>query len=103
MGQARTRGSLEQRKSAAVEKQLSLRPKYIICNHCQNTLTDMVPMDISGMKGIEAAFVAHCEHCDHDTYALKGDREAVAHAHIAIEDSTGSESKIGIVPSANNK
>lgn len=103
MGQAKIRGTQEQRKQAAIEKQLSLRPKYITCNNCQAELTEMHPMDISGMQGIEAAFAANCPHCNHDTYAIKGEREAVANMHMAIEDATGSQSQIGIVPSANNK
>ena|SRR3990167_3179056 len=103
MGQAKIRGTQEQRKQAAIEKQLSLRPKYITCNNCQAELTEMHPMDIAGMQGIEAAFAAHCPHCNHDTYAIKGEREAVANMHMAIEDATGSRSQIGVVPSANNK
>lgn len=103
MGQAKNRGSLEQRKGVAIEKQLSLRPKYITCNHCQTELSEMFPMDTSKMPGVEAAFAAHCGNCDHDTYALKGEAEAVANAHMAIEDSAGSFSKKGAVPSANGK
>lgn len=103
MGQAKLCGTLEQRKQAAIEKQLSLRPKYVKCNNCEAELTEMQPMDISGIPGIEAAFAAHCPHCDHDTYAIKGEREAVAQMHMAIEDATGSESRAGVVPHANRK
>jgi Zn finger protein HypA/HybF involved in hydrogenase expression len=103
MGQAKLRGNQEQRKQAAIDKQLSLRPKYITCNNCQAQLAEMQPMDISGIKGIEAAFTAHCPHCGHDTYAIKGEREAVANMHMAIEDATGSQSQSGVVPSANKK
>jgi Zn finger protein HypA/HybF involved in hydrogenase expression len=103
MGQAKLRGNQEQRKQAAIDKQLSLRPKYITCNNCQAQLDEMQPMDISGIKGIEAAFTAHCPHCGHDTYAIKGEREAVANMHMAIEDATGSQSQSGVVPSANKK
>lgn len=103
MGQAKLRGTPDQRKQAAIERQLSLRPKHIVCNNCKKELTDMQPMDISGMSGIEAAFAAHCTHCGHDTYAIKGEREAVAKMHMAIEDATGTEAQIGIVPSANKR
>jgi len=103
MGQAKVRGTHDQRKQAAIDKQLSLRPKYITCNNCKAELTEMQPMDISGINGIEAAFAAHCPHCSHDTYAIKGEREAVANMHMAIEDATGSQSQPGSVPSASNK
>jgi hypothetical protein len=103
MGQAKLRGTPEQRKQVAIERQLSLRPKYIVCNNCKAELADMQPIDVSGMRGIDAAFAAHCPHCDHDTYAIKGEPEAVATMHMAIEDATGTESQSGVVPSANNK
>jgi hypothetical protein len=58
-------------------------------------------MDISDLKGIEAAFAAHCPHCDHNTFAIKGEPEAVAQMHMAIEDAAGSASLAGVVPAAN--
>ncbi|MBB2484986.1 hypothetical protein H5407_07055 [Mitsuaria sp. WAJ17] len=103
MGQAKLRGTPEQRKEAAIERQLSLRPKYIVCNHCRAELSEMTPMDIAGIRGIEAAFAAHCAHCGHDTYAIKGEREAVAQMHMAIEDAAGAQSLAGVVPAANRR
>ncbi|MGM9513525.1 hypothetical protein ACS5PK_04645 [Roseateles sp. DB2] len=103
MGQAKLRGTPEQRKQAAIERQLSLRPKYIRCNNCQAELNEMTPMDISDIRGIEAAFMAHCPHCGHDTYAIKGEREAVAQMHMAIEDAAGAQSLAGVVPAANRR
>lgn len=103
MGQAKLRGTPEQRKQAAIERQLALRPKYIKCNHCQAELTDMTPMDISDIKGIDAAFAAHCPQCGHDTFAIKGEREAVAQMHMAIEDAAGSQALAGVVPAANRR
>lgn len=103
MGQAKLRGTPEQRKQAAIERQLSLRPKHIVCNNCQAELTEMMPMDISDVRGIDAAFAAHCPHCEHDTFAIKGEREAVAQMHMAIEDAAGAASQAGVVPAANSK
>lgn len=103
MGQAKLRGTPEQRKQAAIDKQLSLRPKHIICNHCQAELSEMDPIDVSELAGIDAAFVATCPHCSHDTYAIKGEREAVVRMHMAIEDASGRESTAGVVPSANGR
>src|SRR5690606_29438333 len=95
MGQAKIRGTQAQRVQAAVEKQLSLRPKYITCNNCQAELSAMHSVDVSGLQGIDAAFEAHCPQCGHDTYAIKGEREAVAHMHMAIEDAAGAQSQAG--------
>ena len=55
------------------------------------------------LPGIDAAFVATCPHCSHDTYAIKGEREAVVRMHMAIEDASGRESTAGVVPSANGR
>lgn len=103
MGQAKLRGTPEQRKQVAIDRQLSLRPKHIVCNNCKAELTDMQSIDISHIQGIDAAFAAHCPHCEHDTFAIKGEKEAVARMHMAIEDAMGAESQAGVVPSANNK
>lgn len=48
------------------------------------------------MKGIEAAFAAHCSACDQDTWAIRGDPDAVADTFMAIESETGHEGKMGI-------
>jgi hypothetical protein len=100
MGQARQRGSLEQRQQAAIDRQLALRPKFITCNHCQATLTEMEAVDVSSLPGVTAAFEAHCPHCEHDTYAIKGEPEAVARLHALIEQAAGGSSGAGVVPSA---
>lgn len=103
MGQAKLRGTPEQRKQAAIEKQLSLRPRHIICNNCQTELTDIAAVDVAELPGIDAAFEAHCPRCGYDTYAIKGEKEAVARLHMAIEDAAGAEAQAGSVPSASGR
>ena len=103
MGQARLRGTPDQRKQAAIDKQLSLRPVADRGLLSQDNLAELQAIGISGMTGIDAAFAAHCPHCDHDTFAIKGEREAVARMHMAIEDATNSASQPGVVPSASVK
>lgn len=101
MGQARQRGTLAQRQQAALDRQLALRPKFITCNHCQATLTEMDAVDVSSLPGISAAFEAQCPHCEHATYAIKGEAEAVARLHAQIEQAAGGSSGAGVVPAAN--
>jgi hypothetical protein len=60
----------------------------------------MQMVDVSAMPGIDAAFEARCPQCGNDTYALKGEREAVARMHMAIEDAMGQESLKGAAPAA---
>ena len=84
----------------SVHAQVEKRELERLQQDAQAELNEMHPLDISDRPGIEAAFVAHCPHCDHETFAIKGEREAVARLHMAIEDAAGGESRAGVVPSA---
>ena len=96
MGQAKLRGNLDSRVADAIKKIESLKPDHIVCNNCQQKVTEIVTLDSRGMKGIEAAFAAHCPTCDHDTWAIRGDPDAVADLYMAIESKAGREVKIGV-------
>ena len=89
MGQAKQRGSLEQRVSAAKDRIEALRPKSIICNDCKAEITDIQDMDTKGMDGIEAAFAGICPKCNSSTYAVRGRRESVEAFMMAMAKATG--------------
>jgi hypothetical protein len=89
MGQAKQRGSLEQRILAAKDRVAALRPKTITCNQCQAEISDVQDMDTKGMEGIEAAFAGICPHCDSSTYAVRGRRDAVEAFMMAMSKATG--------------
>lgn len=95
MGDAKRRGTREQRITAAIAKVEALRPSVIICNGCNAELREVLRLDSRNMKGIEAAYAAHCSNCASDTFALKGDAEAVASFFATMEEVTGEEGKIG--------
>lgn len=96
MGDAKRRGTQEQRIAAAVAKVEALRPDVIVCNECKAELRDIRRLDTRNMAGIEAAFAAHCELCASDTLALKGNTEAVASFIATMEEVTGEEGKMGM-------
>lgn len=100
MGQAKLRGTRDDRVAKAKQRIETLKPDHIVCNNCQANLTEIDILDTRGITGIEAAFSAHCTTCSNDTFAVKGDPDAVADIHLFLEMKTGSEVKMGIVPAA---
>lgn len=77
MGQAKLRGARDVRVAEAVKMVEAIKPDHIVCNNCQASLTEIITIDSRGMKGIEAAFLAHCSGCNRDTWAIGGNQEAV--------------------------
>ncbi|KAB2924867.1 MAG: hypothetical protein F9K30_08585 [Dechloromonas sp.] len=96
MGQAKKRGSHEQRVLAAKARTDALRPASIICNDCKSEITEIVDLNIRGMEGIEAAFAGHCHKCNSDTYAVKGQPDSVEALMMALTEANGNEPLLGI-------
>ena len=101
MGQAKQRGSSEERASQAVARIKAIKPKFIVCNNCQAEIIDVHVMDSRGMVGIDGAFAGLCD-CGHSTWALAGDREAVAKAVMSLDEVTAGESVLGSMPIRRN-
>lgn len=96
MGQAKQRGTKEQRIAHAKAKADALRPEKLVCGACKTLFTDFDAMDTRGMQGIRAAFGGICPSCGETVLAFSGDQEAVADAMIAAQDVMGSEGKLGM-------
>ena len=77
------------------------KPKSIVCNNCQAVLTTLTTVDTKSLKGIDAAFSAHCAACNQDTFAVRGQREAVADFFLEMENKAGFEVNIGTAKSGN--
>lgn len=97
MGQAKRRGTPEQRAAEAVERARRQFPETVTCNNCQAELTEIEPMDVRGMEGLRLAGRAHCAACKHDTWVLDGDRAGLQlfqqfldeeHGHEAVSTGT---------------
>lgn len=91
MGQAKLRGSQEQRAESAKAKILALKPAYIVCNSCKHHITDVDVMDSRSLPGIDALFGGLCPTCKKPTFAMKGDPEAMA---TLAEVMSGSDSSV---------
>lgn len=95
MGQAKRRGSREQRIAEAKAKIEAMRPDSITCNNCKAEITEITVLDTRNMDGVESAFAGICPECEETTWAIGGDPEAVAEVMVALEAQAGGEGKLG--------
>jgi hypothetical protein len=72
MGQAKQRGSQEQRISQAKAKTDALRPEKLVCGACKTAFTEFAAMDTRNMRGINAVFGGQCPACDESVMAFGG-------------------------------
>ena len=89
MGQARRRGSLEQRIAAAQARIEATRPEKLVCNGCGADVTTIHPVSTRGLSGVEAIWVGQCE-CGQTTFAASGEPRAVQ----AFFDALGSDTEL---------
>lgn len=94
MGQAKRRGSQEERAKQAQEKIESMKPAMIVCNACQAEITDIHAMNAQGIPGIRAVFAGICG-CGNTTHAMLGSPEAVADLAVAMEETIGEQGILG--------
>ena len=97
MGQAKIKGSFDQRQEQAVAKARSQFPTSVKCNNCSHDLTDIQPMDVRGMPGMRLAGAAVCANCSQTTWVLDGTPEALAHMQEFMAEEHGEEAKTGFV------
>jgi hypothetical protein len=95
MGQAKQRGTQEQRAQQAKQKIEALKPDHIVCNNCKAEIMDVHVMDTRGIRGIDAAFAGLCPSCNQTTYALKGEPDAIADFAEAMQETMGDDPQIG--------
>ena len=100
MGEARDRGTPEQRAAQALARAVNVRPPALSCNACQAALPEAQRVDTSALQGIELAFKSHCAACDQDTWAVRGAPAAVRAFYAALEKSVGHAAQMGSVKPA---
>lgn len=96
MGQAKLRGSHEQRVEQAKARIDALRPAFIICNDCKAQITNIEVMDTRGIIGVDACFAGICEKCNGTSYAIKGTPEGCEAIAAALTNATGELPIMGI-------
>ena len=96
MGQAKIRGTRDERVAEAAGKALKARPPTLTCSGCQSALTQVSALDTSALRGIEVAYQAHCAACDQDTWAVRGETVAVRAFYSALEKAAGQPVQLGV-------
>lgn len=89
MGQAKLRGSVQDRVAHAKSKIDALRPEKLVCNSCKTEFSDFDVMDSKGLHGIDAVFAGICPSCNSTTFAYRGEPEAVADLALAQQEIMG--------------
>jgi hypothetical protein len=87
MGQAKQRGTAEQRVAQAQAKIAATRPEKLVCNGCGADVTTIHPVSTRGLRGIEAIWVGQCD-CGQTTFAASGEPKAVEAFFFALSENT---------------
>jgi hypothetical protein len=87
MGQAKKRGSLEQRVAQAQARIAASRPEKLVCNGCGADVTIIHPVSTRGLTGVEAIWVGQCD-CGQTTFAASGEPQAVQAFFDALSQDT---------------
>jgi Zn finger protein HypA/HybF involved in hydrogenase expression len=89
MGQAKLRGSREQRIAEAKARIEAIKPEYLICNSCEGRIDTVELMDTRELQGIDVAFAGVCPTCKKPTFAIQGEPWAVAQLNEVMSESMG--------------
>ena len=89
MGQAKRRGTLDDRIAQAHARIEATRPEKLVCNGCGADVSTIHPVSTRGLAGIEAIWVGQCD-CGQTTFAASGDPRAVQ----AFFDALGSDTEL---------
>jgi hypothetical protein len=87
MGQAKQRGTAEQRIAQAQAKIEATRPEKLVCNGCGGDVTTINPVSTRGLRGIDAIWVGQCQ-CGQTTFAASGEPKAVDAFFFALSENS---------------
>ena len=92
MGQAKQRGSKEDRIQQVKAKLDAIRPSTLTCNSCQAEITEITDQNTRGLPGIDGIFIGKCPKCGDMTQAVVGEKDAVAAYSKFMDEYTRSQS-----------
>lgn len=96
MGQAKIRGTLEERAAQAKVNARARFPATVKCNHCESDISEIEPMDVRGMIGMRLAGGAICPKCSSTTWVLDGTPEALAQMQSFLDHEHGGSARAGV-------
>lgn len=85
MGQAKRRGSQEERVAQAQARIEATRPEKLICNGCKAEVSDLHPVSTRGLRGLQAIWVGQCG-CGQTTFSAVGEPQAVEAFFTALSE-----------------
>jgi hypothetical protein len=97
LGQAKVKGSYEQRKEQAIATARAGFPDSVKCNNCNLDLTEIVSMDTRGLIGLRKVGAAICDACSQTTWILDGSPQSLAEFSSYISEESDGEIKLGSV------
>jgi hypothetical protein len=81
MGEAKRRGTLEQRKEESMQRARDELTKYqpngLQCNQCKSKIDDITLCDTRDIPDLEFACYGYCAKCKCDSWGLVGSQEAI--------------------------
>lgn len=80
MGQAKRRGSAEQRAADAIARDRARFPETVHCTQCNEVLTAIQSVDTGSISGLSSAGGAECPTCGGVTWVFNGTQDAVQRA-----------------------
>ncbi len=95
MGEAKKRGTPEERAAQARARVESLRPAQLVGGNCKTAFSQFEAIPAPGLQGIDAVFGGQCPNCGNDVIVFKGEPNAVAEAMIAYERMMGEGTRLG--------
>ncbi|QET05578.1 MULTISPECIES: hypothetical protein [Cupriavidus] len=95
MGEAKRRGTPEERAQQAQARVDALRPQQLVCGACKTAFKEFEALEAPGLRGIDAIFGGQCPNCGNDVLVFKGESKAVAEAMLAYEKMMGEGTKLG--------
>lgn len=96
MGQAKQRGTLEQRRAQAQDRIEALKPEKLLCNECDGETTDIQVLDSRGIPGVEAVFGGQCPKCHGNILAVRGSPEGAEAVMAAFMEASGIDGTLGM-------
>ena len=96
MGQAKRRGTLEQRRAQAQGRIEALKPEKLLCNECDGETTDILVLDSRGIPGVDAVFGGQCPKCHGNILAVRGTPEGAEAVMSAFMYESGMDGALGM-------
>jgi hypothetical protein len=90
MGQAKLRGTTEERVAKAIQIKKELMPTNIECNNCGADIFEIEALDSRSFIGVTGVYAGYCSKCKSQTLGMTGDPERVRYYMEALAEFSGS-------------